>query len=310
MSKKPVFRHAWSLLEEKRLPNMGMKFWLQGIRIQRLGANRVYPAHEHVQFEINLMLAGHQRIAVEGQTYTQNTGDLLVIRPGTSHTFLGGGSPEYTLFFLHFDTDDEKFLSLLREVRQSVFPADTTVARKVRPAIDRMIPFVEREKPLTVADQMRFHSAMFELFASLSDTFSELRKSTRAIDPHTIEIAGRIAEKITATVKRQTFAHTSEFIRKGIDDIASELNISPSYCNKMFRLVHGMSPRQYMSDLILNEAKRMLKQTNMQIEHIARLLCYNDVAHFSQQFKRWTGLSPSKFRAGEGAFGKTLHQVK
>lgn len=44
--------------------------------------------------------------------------------------------------------------------------------------------------------------------------------------------------------------------------------------------------------MIQEEAMRLLRDTTLSIDHISNLLGYTDIAHFSKQFKRWTGESP------------------
>ncbi|MOA61099.1 HTH-type transcriptional activator Btr [compost metagenome] len=57
-----------------------------------------------------------------------------------------------------------------------------------------------------------------------------------------------------------------------------------------------MSPRQYLSGLIIRHAKLMLLDNSLSVEAIAHRLGYRDVSHFSKQFKRWTGLPPMSYR--------------
>ena len=44
-------------------------------------------------------------------------------------------------------------------------------------------------------------------------------------------------------------------------------------------------------------AYRMLKQSNISITVIANMLCYSELSAFSRAFRKWTGMSPQKFRA-------------
>jgi len=82
----------------------------------------------------------------------------------------------------------------------------------------------------------------------------------------------------------------------GIDDIAAELGISTSHCNRVFKQVFGQSPRAMLSEMVLHEAKILLGNPALSIQNIAVMLGYKDIAHFSRQFKRWSGISPSRYR--------------
>ncbi|WP_143875836.1 helix-turn-helix domain-containing protein, partial [Oenococcus oeni] len=52
----------------------------------------------------------------------------------------------------------------------------------------------------------------------------------------------------------------------------------------------------YLSKLKLKWAQQMLAKPQYNIDEIALVLGYSDSTHFSRQFKRWTGLSPKKYR--------------
>jgi len=79
--------------------------------------------------------------------------------------------------------------------------------------------------------------------------------------------------------------------------IAARLGYSVSTCSRAFRRAYGISPRQYLSALILKKAKLLLLEPSLPVETVSARLGYRDIAHFSRQFKRWTGESPLKFRA-------------
>jgi AraC-like DNA-binding protein len=72
--------------------------------------------------------------------------------------------------------------------------------------------------------------------------------------------------------------------------------MSRNRCTKIFTQVYGISPRQYVSELKLKQAKELLVLTDVTVEEIARRLGFSSVHHFSRQFHRWTGKPPSHFR--------------
>lgn len=85
--------------------------------------------------------------------------------------------------------------------------------------------------------------------------------------------------------------------RETVAAVTAGLGYSASSCNRIFRSVYGMSPRQYLSALKLKKAKLLLMEPELSVEAVSIRLGYKDIAHFSRQFKRWTGESPGKFRA-------------
>lgn len=81
-----------------------------------------------------------------------------------------------------------------------------------------------------------------------------------------------------------------------IQPIIASLGISPNYGLEVFQKIYQMSPRKYLSELKLQEAKILLQQPELSLNEIANRLGYKNLSHFSRQFKRWTGINPSAFR--------------
>lgn len=49
--------------------------------------------------------------------------------------------------------------------------------------------------------------------------------------------------------------------------------------------MYFISPKQFLNQLKFNEAKYLLNQPEMSIQEIAECIGYQDVSHFSRQFK-------------------------
>jgi YesN/AraC family two-component response regulator len=54
----------------------------------------------------------------------------------------------------------------------------------------------------------------------------------------------------------------------------------------------------------MEEAKRLLRVTDMSVKKISVLLRYNDVAYFVKQFKRITGMTCTDYRISKNGQGK------
>lgn len=83
-----------------------------------------------------------------------------------------------------------------------------------------------------------------------------------------------------------------------IAQVASAVGLSEEHLRRVFRRHVGMSPYQYYLELKIHRAQRMLRDTNLTVKQIARILGFESPFHFSKTFKHRAGLSPIQWRQG------------
>jgi AraC family transcriptional regulator len=81
-----------------------------------------------------------------------------------------------------------------------------------------------------------------------------------------------------------------------IDDMARTAMFSKFHFTRIFRDVTGTSPGRFLSALRLQEAKRLLVETEFSVADISSEVGYSSVGTFSSRFKSCVGVSPSMFR--------------
>ncbi len=79
-------------------------------------------------------------------------------------------------------------------------------------------------------------------------------------------------------------------------DYADRLAIHVNHLNKVLKESTGNTTTAIISNRIIQEAKILLKQTDWNISEIAYCLGFEEVAHFSNFFKKQTSFSPLNFR--------------
>ncbi|AWH83903.1 AraC family transcriptional regulator [Flavobacterium album] len=80
-------------------------------------------------------------------------------------------------------------------------------------------------------------------------------------------------------------------------DYADKLAIHVNHLNKVLRENTGRTTSDFISSRIAREAKILLKQTDWNVSEIAHSLGFEEVAHFSNFFKKLSGVSPLAFRS-------------
>lgn len=283
-------------LNEIMLPDVNTTVSLFGMHVRHVSGEWDYPLHEHPQYEINYVIEGEQLMMVDDIPYRQSAGDLILLPPGCPHSSRSVSYHPFTYFCIHFDIDDILFLSLLAHKNQVLFPAENPVTQKVQPVLARLTDMSKRIATDTkMAFRMRLQSTIFELFGLLCEAFAD---EAVLISPayERVELAHLIRNRLQGLMNQQLRNELSDDKYYGVNEIASELGISSSHCNRVFKQVFGISPRAYWSDLMLHEARLLLSNPRLTVQEISNLIGYKDIAHFSRQFKRWSGTSPSRHR--------------
>ncbi|HWK58761.1 MAG TPA: AraC family transcriptional regulator [Parapedobacter sp.] len=80
-----------------------------------------------------------------------------------------------------------------------------------------------------------------------------------------------------------------------INQIASELFISHKHLTDTVQKETGNHPCHFYDLKIIDEAKRILSETDKSVSEIARILTY-DPSNFSKFFKKFVGQTPAQFR--------------
>ncbi len=81
-----------------------------------------------------------------------------------------------------------------------------------------------------------------------------------------------------------------------IDNLAAQLGMGTTVLKTAFKSVYGIPIYQYLKDLRLQEAQRLLRETTLPVSAIAAKVGYANPAKFSSAFKKRFGVSPTEYK--------------
>ena len=81
-----------------------------------------------------------------------------------------------------------------------------------------------------------------------------------------------------------------------LQNVASEVGISPNHFSTLFHRMVGVSFREYLCQTRVEGSKQLLLYTDYSLADIAAAMGFPDQSNFSKVFKRITGISPGKYR--------------
>lgn len=106
----------------------------------------------------------------------------------------------------------------------------------------------------------------------------------------------RIIEQIKGAVYELIF-HSNDITKPNYSDfISQKTNHSYTYLSNIFSRTQGITIEKYIIKLRIERVKELLIYTDLSLEVMAFNLHYSSPAHLSNQFKRFTGMTPSWFR--------------
>ncbi|MCM1355977.1 MAG: helix-turn-helix domain-containing protein [Staphylococcus sp.] len=82
-----------------------------------------------------------------------------------------------------------------------------------------------------------------------------------------------------------------------VEKLCQEVGLSRAHLNRKMKELFGLTPSEFIRNMRLRKACDLLKQGDIDISQIAYSVGFTSQPHFSTAFKRFTGFSPSEYRA-------------
>jgi len=132
------------------------------------------------------------------------------------------------------------------------------------------------------------------LHESYAEAFSSYLEATRALtgrDP-----AANLVSRnpITRQVELHLHEHYGEQL--SLQLLAMKFNVNNVYLGRLFKKETGLYFNDYLNDVRLGHAKRMLADTTLKATDIAASVGFLDPNYFFRKFKKMHGISPSDYR--------------
>ena len=135
-------------------------------------------------------------------------------------------------------------------------------------------------------------------------TAGDLRNYAREVIRRAIDLRDRESTRRQHVLLKQAIDYIDKNFPDpsiSLDKVAKNVNISPSYLSAVFSQEVGQTLTEYITSRRINEAKNMLRNTDMRLSEIAFAVGYKDPHYFSFVFRKVSGCTPSDYRRGTGS---------
>lgn len=160
--------------------------------------------------------------------------------------------------------------------------------------IRKFIVFAEKRNPggvivsfpdvLTLTEYTTLDEIV-DLLTTASVTFCDLLEAKKPTSP------SALIQQITQYIS----AHCGEY-DFSVQKIAEHFSLSLSYLSRYFKEQTGRTVMEYMNEVRIDQAKRLLRADDCSVKDIVQQIGYSDVSSFIRKFKQTVGVTPGEYR--------------
>lgn len=296
-------------------------------RVMLLHAERRTPGpgpvnewHRHAVYHIIYIFRGTGVIKLGDDVIGAETGMLFLVSPNEWHQFFADTRDPFHYYEITFELVDPRGVPSTKGMFDLLGAVDETV---ICPEL-RGNPIIAYEYEEELIDAFLRVLERRNRRVPRDDPFDRAEVSVRAME--LLLKVGSICHRLSIGEQARhgrfneswLIDRAKQFIRKNrhlpvtLSEMAAHVHLNPSYFSALFKRETGMPPTQYLTNVRLAEARKLLRFTDLPITQVADACGFRSTAYFSRLFREVESLSPSEYRkrrraaSGEGV-AATLH---
>ncbi|MBE6787752.1 MAG: helix-turn-helix transcriptional regulator [Ruminococcaceae bacterium] len=230
-------------------------------------------SHKRNYDSLSLRLEGSGKFKTEDKTFKVQKGDVLYLPQNADYTQKTAGEKLIAIHFINYNFNRKAKIEIIKA-------ENTEYVEKI--ALQMYDIWKEKKQGY----RHKCTSLLYELLYLLN-----CQEHEQIIDSITSD------QKIKNAID---YIHTN--YRSGSIDIsylAKMCSVSETYFRKLFKMIYGVSPKQYILNLKLEIASQLLQSGFYTISEVSDKSGFNDEKYFSKLFKKRFGITPKEFSKNE-----------
>ncbi len=265
-------------LEHKRLADV--------FRFVSFDPFETFGPHQHVRIEINYVKKGSCIIRLENESIGFNENEIMIISSNVTH-FFEAGSEGVTLMQLEFLPE--------------VFSRFGFHEQEIMPELTPVTIFSEENRLIKIVNNVRIMRAVQRIVNELNTQneyyqylvlmyYAELLILIyRYMDEAYLPICTNDAMKKAIAYIRLNFQSDIS-----MSEVAAHSGIGERYLRKLFATHLNISPLDYLSQIRVNKAIELLRNTEMSVKEVCFACGFKSPQYFSKIFKQQVGITPKE----------------
>lgn len=241
-----------------------------------------YTAHSHPFFEWVWCIENHAFLRVQDQIYRLEAGDFCLLPPGQLHAdvYLPSLNPYQVLWCSYQKEAVDAHHCIYTPVNPCHYAANMFAAAP--PFTASLLGGLQQEFLGKQAHREPVCRALVSTLAHLM-----LRAFEDSLQHQEQK---HFYGKISVRVDEFIYQHFSEPIT--LDHVARALKLSRNYLATLYKQETGKTIGQRLTEIRLGHAKKLLLETHLPVQAVAKAAGYDTPEHFSRVFRKHEGVAP------------------
>ena len=228
-------------------------------------------------YELIYVDHGEMDVTVDDETYHMQKYDLMLYHPGQKHSLETTEDSSCSYMSIAFTMDT----GIKGNLKNRVFHT----RKDMYQTLTRFMKAIQEDTPLNMELAMLHLKEVLILLYQFDGEEKPDGQETTLQSHYDDTMLNEIL----------VFIHNNVYASYTVEDLCQKFSISRSSLQALFRANLGMTPKQYISELKLNEAKKLISQHEHTISQVSDLLGFTSIHYFSRRFKSYFGIAPSEY---------------
>ncbi len=242
-------------------------------------SNYTFPGESHDHYELTYIDHGILDTTIDGEKFRLQKYDLILYYPGQFHTQSTDQENTCSYLTITFDLDS----SLGKSLKNRVFHTQKNVYQ----ALTEFMKVTQNEGYMN--DELSLLYLKQILIFLCKDDENEEGYNISSTNPMQEHYESALLNEILVYINNNVFKSFT------VEDLCLKFSVSRSSLQSLFKNNIYITPKQYISNIKLNQAKIMIHEHKHTISEISDILGYTSIHYFSRKFKLQYGMSPTEY---------------
>ncbi|RXK14515.1 hypothetical protein CP965_03430 [Halarcobacter mediterraneus] len=245
--------------------------------------NKKHSFSKHIHennYMLGVCLAGKSIFSMDNKDFEVNKNMLCLIPPNTVHScnsFEIEDKWEYLTCFIP--------KKLFEEVANSICSKSNVTFKKYFIKDDDLSKYLKELISTTLSSEKIANDEIINFINLFCEKYMTYKEKIKTIENEKFEVLFEYLKKENYDIKELTFY-----------EMANIMKMNPYYFHRLFSKTIGLTPQTFINFLKVSKATKLLKEYQ-NLSSLAQECGFYDQAHFTKEFKKYHGITPTKYKS-------------